>query len=145
MAKYQNPFSHIFYSPSMFATTYNPDGRQVYSATWFGQIVNHGKVRALQVPRNDHEHPEDRIMNSYTKQLNLAFDKDEVKRLMVNPNLMVRFNKCLERGGLETPTAYILRLIDILKTLDGLESVDDEQKQKTIAAIKKAYSQFKKD
>jgi hypothetical protein len=35
---------------SLWATTYNPDGRQVYSATWFGQIMNHGKVNGDKLP-----------------------------------------------------------------------------------------------
>lgn len=107
--------------------------------------MDHGKVRALPVPRNDHHHPDDISYSQNLKQLRLAFEKEEVKRLMKNSNLMVRFNKCLERGGLETPAAYILRLIDILKTLDSLESVEDEQKDKTIQALRTAIKQYKKN
>lgn len=140
MAKHWDIYSGLEY---LLATTYSPNGRQVYSPGFYWQIINHGKVRALQVPRNDHEHPEAHYKENL-KQLHLAFDKDEVKRLMTNPNLMVRFNKCLERGGLETPAAYILRLVDILKTLDSLESVEDEQKDKTIQALRAAIKQYKK-
>lgn len=129
----------------LLAATYNPNGRQIYSPGWFWQIMDHGKVRALPVPRNDHEHPEVTAYKDYSEQLQLAFDKEERKRLMANPNLMVRFNRFLERGGLETPAAYILRLIDILKTLDSLESVEDEQKDKTIQALKAAVKQYKKN
>lgn len=128
----------------LLATTYSPNGRQVSSPGFYWQIINHGKVRALPVPRNDHHHSDDIPYSQNLKQLRLAFDKEEIKRLMKNSNLMVRFNKCLERGGLETPTAYILRLVDILKTLDGLESVEEEQKQKTLDAIKTAYTRLKK-
>lgn len=96
---------------SLWATTYNPDGRQVYSATWFGQIMNHGKVNGDKLPitfgKND--------PNGTVEQ----FMPDKGVRDVKAPDYWDRRTK-------ETIEDYRLRLEVTLSTALKMESVTKE-------------------
>ena len=106
---------------SLWATTYNPDGRPIYSATWFGQIMNHGKVMGDRLP--------------------IVFGKNDPNGIVEQflPNKGIRNAEApdyWDRRTKETIEDYRLRLEITLSTALKMESVTKEAIQELQQRLK---------